>query len=185
MKFLLSNVLSFSCLAPMFAVGLVMYPCLPASLPTQFDLDVRAGNYLPQHPVVLIMPLAYAASIAAINFMVRYSPNKFSMPNSQRAMDIIIFGVGILLLSFHLGIITSLGDGDIFQRYFSIGFASFLIVAGNVFDKTERNFFIGIRIPYTLASKENWRSTHRFAGGLIVISGALMLFYRLYTASLL
>ena len=102
MKFLLSTILSFSCLAAMCAVGLVMYPGLPESLPTQYDLDGGAGNYLPKQTVVLIMPLAYAASIAAINFMVRYSPNKFSMPNSQRAMDIIIFGVGILLLSLHL-----------------------------------------------------------------------------------
>ena len=42
----------------------------------QYDLDGGAGNYLPKQTVVLIMPLAYAASIAAINFMVRYFPNE-------------------------------------------------------------------------------------------------------------
>ena len=184
MKFLLNNILSFVCLVAMCAVGLVMYPGLPESLPTQYDLNGAPSNYLSKQAVILIMPLAYAASIAAINFMVRYSPDKFSMQNSQRAMDIIIFGVGILLFSLHLGIMTSLGDSTIFQRYFSIGFASFLIVTGNVFGKTERNFIIGIRIPWTLASKENWRATHRFAGRLMVISGVLLLFISLYTASL-
>ncbi len=128
MKFLQANALSLTCLAAMFAAGLFMYPSLPETIPTQYNLDGVAGNYLPKLTVILIAPLAYAFAIVAVNFMVRFSPEKFSMPNSQRPMDIINFSVGILVLSMNIGIMASLGDSDIFQRYFSIGFACFLIV---------------------------------------------------------
>jgi len=46
----------------------------------------------------------------------------------------------------------------------------------------ERNFFLGIRTPWTISTEENWRVTHRLGGRLMVLVGfALLLltpFYR-------
>jgi uncharacterized membrane protein len=42
---------------------------------------------------------------------------------------------------------------------------------GNVMGKVRRNFFIGIRTPWTLASERVWYATHRLAGKTIVASG--------------
>ena len=175
MRFLTANILSFICLAIMIAVAILLYPSLPETLPTQYGIDGIGRNQLPKIFVILIMPLAYAASIVAINVMIHFSPDKFSMPNSKRAMDIIVFGVGLLLLAAHVGIMRGAEDPQIFQQYFSIGLALFLLITGNVLGKTERNFFIGIRLPWTIASMENWRATHRFAGRLMVGSGLLLL----------
>jgi len=97
------------------------------------------------------------------------------MPNSKRAMDIIIFGSGLLMACIHLGLLISANDFAKFEQYLAFGLAMFLIVVGNVLSKTERNFFIGIRLPWTLASEENWRATHRLAGKLMVIFGLLLL----------
>lgn len=184
MKFLFDNILSFTCFAAMCIMGLLLYPGLPESIPTQYNFDGVAGNYLPKLAVVLITPIMYGASIAVVNLMIHYSPSKFSMPNSQRTMDIIIFAVGVLLLSTYWGILASDGNSDIFQQYFAIGFAFLLIVMGNVIGKTERNFIAGIRIPWTIASEQNWRATHRFAGKLMVASGLLLLLSSFFLASL-
>ncbi len=53
--------------------------------------------------------------------------------------------------------------------------AFFLIIVGNIYGKTERNFFLGLRTPWAIASKENWRVTHRLAGRLMVTMGLLLL----------
>jgi immunity protein, SdpI family len=184
MKFIQMNALSFACLAAMLAVGMFMYPGLPETLPTQYDFDGIASNYLPKEAVILILPLSYAASIAVIHFLIRFSPEKFAMQNSQRAMDIVVLSIGILLLAIHIGLLMSRGDGSIFQRYFSIGFAFFIVIMGNVIGKTERNFIIGIRLPWTLASEQNWRATHRLAGKLMVASGLILLAISFYSVSL-
>jgi len=184
MKLLQANALSLFCLIAMTATGVLLYPGLPESMPTKYTVDGEAVNYLSKQTVVVMMPLAYAFSIITINFMIHFSPKMFAMPNSQRAMDIIVLSAGILLFATHIGIMASQGDSRIFQQYFSVGFALFLIVMGNVLGKTERNFIAGIRLPWTIASEKNWRATHRFGGRLMVISGLLVLIAGYYFASL-
>jgi uncharacterized membrane protein len=41
--------------------------------------------------------------------------------------------------------------------------------------KVTRNFFVGIRTPWTLASDEVWLRTHRFGGRLFVLAGLVLL----------
>jgi uncharacterized membrane protein len=184
MKFILANALSFACLAAMVVVGIIMYPGLPETMPAQYNFEGMGGNYMPKLAVILIMPISYATTILVINLMIRFSPEKFAMTNSLRAMDIIVFSVGLLLLATHVGLMMSVGDADSFHQYFAVGMVCFLIISGNVIGKTERNFIMGIRIPWTVASIENWRATHRFAGRLMVVSGLLLLALSIYWPSI-
>lgn len=184
MKPLITNALHFACLAAMLLTGLILYADLPGSIPIQYGVDGTPQNSLPKVVTVLITPLIYAASIAATKGLMRYSPAEFSMPNSKHAMDVVLLGIGLLLLASHIGILRSVGNTSVFLQYFSVGLALFLLVTGNVFGKTERNFFVGIRLPWTIASMGNWRATHRFAGRLMVISGILLLAVSFYSPSL-
>jgi len=38
-----------------------------------------------------------------------------------------------------------------------------------------QNYFVGIKLPWTLSSEENWQKTHRFAGWCFIIIGILTL----------
>jgi len=69
-------------------------------------------------------------------------------------MDIMVFSVGLVLLISHVGMMVSLGNADIFHPYFAITMACFLIISGNVIGKTNRNFILGIHLPWTVASME-------------------------------
>jgi uncharacterized membrane protein len=55
------------------------------------------------------------------------------------------------------------------------GIAVFIGLLGNVMGKVRRNFWIGIRTPWTLASEKVWYSTHRFAGKTMVLGAILSL----------
>ncbi|MCK9482692.1 MAG: SdpI family protein, partial [Bacteroidia bacterium] len=41
--------------------------------------------------------------------------------------------------------------------------------------KSKQNFTIGIRLPWTLASEENWNKTHRFAGWVWTIGSLILI----------
>ena len=49
----------------------------------------------------------------------------------------------------------------------------FLSLMGNLMINIKPNYFVGIRVPWTLENEDNWRKTHRlggklwFAGGLV------------------
>ncbi|MDD2596822.1 MAG: SdpI family protein [Candidatus Cloacimonetes bacterium] len=49
------------------------------------------------------------------------------------------------------------------------------VFLGNLLPKVPRNFFIGIRTPWTLTDGENWHRTHRLGAYLFVLGGILML----------
>ena len=49
------------------------------------------------------------------------------------------------------------------------------VVIGNYLPKTKQSYTMGIKLPWTLASEENWNRTHRLAGFLWVIGGILLI----------
>jgi uncharacterized membrane protein len=44
-----------------------------------------------------------------------------------------------------------------------------------VMPRVRRNYFVGVRTPWTLSSDEVWRKTHRFSGKLFMLLGLLMI----------
>lgn len=50
-----------------------------------------------------------------------------------------------------------------------------MIVMGNYFGKLKRNWFIGIRTPWSLSSENVWNKTHRLGGRLFIIWGFLII----------
>ncbi|MCB0405545.1 MAG: SdpI family protein, partial [Bdellovibrionales bacterium] len=159
----------------MAAISFHFYDTLPPTIATKFDFSGEPTQYSSKEFVVIFLPMVFAGLIVLINALVKISPHKFSMPNSKKTMDTIVFGTGLLLLGIHIGMVTDPGGQVTFAKYFSWGMALFLIVVGNVFGKTERNFFMGIRVPWTLSTEANWKATHRFAGKLMVTFGVLLM----------
>ena len=49
------------------------------------------------------------------------------------------------------------------------------IIVGNWLPKCKQTYTMGIKLPWTFASEENWNATHRFGGKIWVIGGILCL----------
>jgi uncharacterized membrane protein len=56
-------------------------------------------------------------------------------------------------------------------RAISFGVCLFFVLIGNVMGKLRRNFYVGVRTPWTLASERVWNATHRFAAKTFVAGG--------------
>lgn len=50
-----------------------------------------------------------------------------------------------------------------------------LIAIGNYLPKSKQSYTVGIRLPWTLNSEENWNRTHHLAGYLWILGGVLLL----------
>ena len=155
----------------MLATSALLYPSLPEQLPSiSSDPDDTQSKLL----IAVLLPGIYVMTLSIVFLMVNNSPKKFSMPNSRSAVGSLIFASGILFCFCHYASLNHQGEFDFFVNYFTWGMAVFLIIAGNVMGKTERNFVFGIYLPWTLASEENWRASHRVAGRLWVAIGILL-----------
>jgi uncharacterized membrane protein len=58
---------------------------------------------------------------------------------------------------------------------FGIGFGLLFVLLGNYMPKLPRNFFFGIRSPWTLASEVVWTKTHRISGILFAAAGIIFI----------
>lgn len=74
-------------------------------------------------------------------------------------------------LSYALSAGISLSVGRITTLCLGLMFAAI----GNYLPKCRRNYTIGIKVTWALASDENWNATHRFAGKVWVIGGVAVM----------
>ena len=62
------------------------------------------------------------------------------------------------------------------------GISLFFALMGNVMGKVRRNFYVGVRTPWTLANERVWYATHRFAAKAMVLTGVVGLIVALASA---
>lgn len=58
------------------------------------------------------------------------------------------------------------------ERWLFAGMFLFFALIGNVLGRVRRNFWMGVRTPWTLASETIWIQTHRLAAWLFTAFGA-------------
>jgi uncharacterized membrane protein len=157
-------------------VGAVLYDRLPDRLPTHFDVHGQPNGFTAKPFAVVITPAAVALTGLVFFVLPWISPKGYRIEPFLRTYEIIAIAVlameltdGMLSLSFALGHPFDTSRGA------SIGLGLLLLVIGNFLGKMTRNFFVGIRTPWTLASPEVWLRTHRVGGPLFVIAGAIIL----------
>ena len=86
----------------------------------------------------------------------------------------------IWLLMIVLPLVSPQGFGV--DRSASAFYISTLAILGNFMGKFKKNFWIGIRTPWTLASDEVWLRTNRLGGQLMVFGGVVLIASSLFGA---
>jgi uncharacterized membrane protein len=102
------------------------------------------------------------------------SPKKFEV-DSFRATYLYIMIVIVAMLAYCqiLILITALGAVLDVSRAVEGGVCLLIALLGNVMGKVRRNFFVGIRTPWTIANEQVWNATHRFAAKTFFAGGLL------------
>ena len=158
-----------------FGVALWFYPQLPNPVPTHWDVAGHINGYTPKPWGVILMPLVMIGLWLVLWVLPAISPKGFRLDSFLPVYGII--SLAILAVMFVIMVITLLaarGSDLPMQRIAPIVIGLLLLVLGNYFGKIRKNFFIGIRTPWTLASDEVWRRTHHLGGWLFVIGGLII-----------
>jgi uncharacterized membrane protein len=148
-------------------IGAVLYNRLPDPVPTGFMAKPAS---------VFLTPVAIALLGFLFAALPRISPKGYRLDSFLRVYEII--AITVLTVEFvdgMLGLYIALGHDLDVERVGTIGLGVLLLVLGNFMGKVTRNFFVGIRTPWTLASKEVWFRTHRIGGVLFVVGGGIIL----------
>jgi len=160
------------------------YPTLPENVPSHFNKDGLADRYSSK----LLIILAYLGLALVLYLILTFIPfiDPFWKKIQKKYNLFLLFRDFILLffLFFYLLILLSAKEGKLPKNALGVGFGLLFILIGNYLPKLPRNFFFGIRVPWTLASEIVWRKTHILSGWAFVIGGILVTIFSLLKINL-
>lgn len=157
-----------------FILGSIYYKQLPDTMAVHFNMQNSADDFAPKEFALFGVPL-FLICIHFINHIaLNYDPKKSSHPKIIKEtlywlIPIVTLFVDITLISYNLGKSFNI------TTYMLVGTGLLILILGNYFPKLRQNYTLGIRLPWTLASEENWYRTHRMAGKLWSVSGLLII----------
>ncbi len=170
------NWISLVLVGVMFAVAAWVYPMLPDPVPSHWNVAGEVDGWMPKPWGVLVMPLVALGLWVMFAVLPFISPKGFRLEPARRAYDIIWF-VMILFLGAVQGIVylEALGRGGPgVEQIVPLMTGGLFILIGNYLNKFPKNFFVGIRTPWTLASDEVWNRTHRLGSWIFIAAGVLI-----------
>ena len=160
----------------MLAIDVVIsafyYQKLPATVPTHWNIEGKIDQYGSKLTAVLTGPILILMGIGLTLLLPKISPKRYEISNFEQtfAYAMVLVSGLFMFLSYVILRASAGGKSDIGE---TIMFGLFLFFAftGNILGKVRRNFFMGIRTPWTLASEPVWDATHRLAGKIFFYGG--------------
>ena len=161
------------CLLPMLA-GLLLYSRLPDTIATHFGFNGEANGWSSKAFTVFGLPAFMAGVNLLLHFGLGTDPKKQNMNTALR--NISIWSVPVLSVLVSAFVLSkALGYDSRIEIIMPLLMGLLFILIGNYLPKTKQSYTMGIKLPWTLASEENWNRTHRMAGFLWVVGGVLMI----------
>lgn len=149
-------------------------PKLPEKIPSHWNIEGEIDGYMTKPWGVFMLPLISTITSLFLMLLPKVAPKGFKLDSAKSVYEIIvlitaIFMLGIMVLMFEAGMNKQVD----MNQWVMVGVGGLFIVIGNYISKVPKNFFLGIRTPWTLASDEVWYKTHRLGSWTFVLSGLL------------
>jgi uncharacterized membrane protein len=157
--------------------GLAVWNRLPDQMASHWNVNDQVDGYMSKFWGVFLMPLITLGMFLLFLVIPNVDPLKANIAQFRDAFNLfIVLIVGFMIYVHTLTLLWNLG-----YTRFGLGRAIMpalgvlFIFLGYMLRRAKRNFFIGIRTPWTLSSDRVWDETHRIGAMLFTISGILSL----------
>lgn len=160
---------SVAILLPILA-GIILWDKLPEQIPTHWNAQGDVDGWSSKTFAILGLPLIMLA-IQWLAVIITCSDPK-RKNHSEKILNFIFWIVPVLCIVLSAIMYSVAMEKEVPVEAITPAIIGILlIVIGNYMPKCKQNYTIGIKIPWTLDSEENWNKTHRLAGWLWVIGG--------------
>ena len=161
-------------LLPILA-GVFLWDKLPEQIPFHWNANGEVDGWGSKPLAVFGMPAILLAFQWLCVLGTSADPKKAN--HSEKIIQLVLWIIPVISVAVHAMVyMTALGAEVRVEVIMPILVGLVLTIIGNYLPKCKQSYTIGIKIPWTLNSEENWNKTHRFAGRLWVVCGlALML----------
>src|SRR5688572_12616763 len=172
-----TSIIVLSLIAIAFVVGILLWNQLPEQMASHWNVNDEVDGYMPKFCGVFLMPLVTLGMFGLFMVIPNLDPHKANIEQFRSTFNLFIVFIVVFMLYIHgLTLAWSLGYTN-FKISSAIlpSLGLLFILIGYMLKQAKRNFFIGIRTPWTLSSDSVWDKTHQLGSGLFMLSGAFAL----------
>lgn len=157
------------------AAGLLLWNQLPDPMASHWDANDQVNGYMSKFSGVFMLPLITLGMFLLFLIVPNVDPLKANIAQFRDIFNLfLVLIVAFMLYLYALTLRWNLGYTDFGMSKAmlpAMGILFFFI--GYMLRRAKRNFFIGIRTPWTLSSDTVWDETHRVGSVLFMVSGVL------------
>jgi uncharacterized membrane protein len=173
---------SLAMVAAMFVLSIWLYPDLPEQVATHWNAAGVADGFSDRLWAVALLPIVSLGILALFALLPRIDPLRSNILKFMPYYDGMVIIFSSFMLYIHvITLALNLGWSFSILAAMSPAFAALFYYIGIMLGKTKRNWFVGIRTPWTLSSDRVWDKTHRLGGRLFRAAGVIALFGVLFT----
>lgn len=157
--------------------GLVLWNQFPEQMASHWNQNDQVDGYMSRFWGVFMMPLFSLGLLLLFLVIPQIDPLKANIAQFRGVFNLfIMFIIGFMLYIHALTLAWNLGHTafNMSQAMLpAMGLLFFLV--GLMLRQAKRNWFIGIRTPWTLSSDTVWDKTHQLGAILFMATGVLAL----------
>ena len=168
-----TSMIALGMIALALLAGAVLWNQLPDQMASHWNVNDEVDGTISKFWGVLLMPLTTLGMLALFLVVPNIDPLKANIAQFRESFNLFIMLIVAFMLYIHgLTLAWSLGFTNFKMSAAMLPFVGVLFIAiGFMLRKAKRNFFIGIRTPWTLSSDSVWDKTHQLGSVLFMASG--------------
>lgn len=163
-------------------VGAFLYPGLPDQIASHWNTRGEVDDYMGKFWGVFLLPMVLVGLYIFYWLIPKIDPLKANIEKFRPAYNAIWLTIATFLVYiFALMMAWNLGYRFDFALAMVPAMALFFYLIGELIGKAKRNWFVGIRTPWTLSNDIVWDKTHRLGAKLFkaaAVIALLGLFFR-------
>ena len=160
-----------------FFIAIYFYPVFPDQVATHWGIDNQVNGYSSKAFGLFFMPVLSVFLFFLFIFLPKIEPYKKNFNQFKNYFQNFINIVFAFLFYVYLiSIIWNLDFHFNVIQVLSPAFAVLFYYAGVLTSHAKRNWFVGIRNPWTMSSQLVWDKTHQIGGKLFKLTGLISLF---------
>jgi len=177
-----AKIIIFLIIAVSFVLAFYFYPKMPEISASHWNIKGEVDGYMSKFWASFLMPIISLALFLLFILLPGIDPLKENVKKFRKYFDGFIIVILLFLLYIYLlTVFWNLGFKLNMNHFMVPAFSALLYCAGILVEKAKRNWFIGIRTPWTISNDRVWEKTHKAGGKLFKISALFVLLGLVFT----
>ena len=162
-----------------FAIGIYVYPQMPETMASHWGAGGKPDGYMSRFWGTFLMPIISLGLLGILLLVPLIDPLKNNIKKFRKYYDYFIaLFIVFLFYVYLLTILWNSGYRFNMTRVLIPAMGILFYYVGILTENAKRNWFIGIRTPWTLSSVKVWEKTH-WIGGKMFKAAAVIAFFGL------